>query len=143
MAAEKPVEIYDAILEAVEEIVEVEAEVEAEAEAVAPTAPAIRVPASAYAVVGNSDTDYVYPSKCVYKNMLHKKSLSVHHLQRRLMEWGYPDAYSDKDGYYGDPTKKSVAEFQSARGLEATGMVDYETLTLIFEGDTNVTVVKD
>ena len=64
----------------------------------------------------------------------------IHHIQRRLKEWGFRDAYSERDGFYGDLTKKSVTEFQESLGLEVTGMMDAETMTRLFEGDTNVTV---
>jgi peptidoglycan hydrolase-like protein with peptidoglycan-binding domain len=92
-------------------------------------------------VVSANETDNVFLSQCVYKSKVSHKSLTVHHLQRRLKEWGFKSAYTDKDGYYGDKTKKSVAEFQEFVGLEVTGLMDAETFTKIFEGDTNVTVV--
>jgi peptidoglycan hydrolase-like protein with peptidoglycan-binding domain len=69
--------------------------------------------------------------------------MAVHHLQRRLLEWGYPDAYSDKDGYYGDLTEKSVREFQNDHGLAGDGKMNAETLLAIFENDQNVTIVID
>lgn len=101
------------------------------------------VPSTVYSVVSGEATDKVFLSKCVYKNLARKRSLTVHHLQRRLNEWGFTDAYLDKDGFYGDLTLKSVTEFQKSKGLEATGMVDAETLSAVFEGDTNVTVILD
>jgi peptidoglycan hydrolase-like protein with peptidoglycan-binding domain len=72
--------------------------------------------------------------------MKQRRSLTVHHIQRRLKEWGFRDAFSERDGLYGDLTKKSVTEFQESLGLEVTGMMDAETMTRLFEGDTNVTV---
>jgi len=92
-------------------------------------------------VVSANETDNVFLSQCVYKSKVSRKSLTVHHLQRRLKEWGFKDAFADKDGYYADKTKKSVAEFQEFVGLAVTGLMDAETFTKIFEGDTNVTVV--
>ena len=92
-------------------------------------------------VISKEETDNVFLSQCVYKSKVSRKSLTVHHLQRRLKEWGFKDAFADKDGYYADKTKKSVAEFQESAGLAVTGLVDAETFTRIFEGDTNVTVV--
>ena len=92
-------------------------------------------------VISTDDTDRVFLSQCIYKSKVSRKSLTVHHLQRRLKEWGFKDAFSDKDGYYADKTKKSVAEFQAFAGLEVTGLVNAETFTRIFEGDTNVTIV--
>ena len=92
-------------------------------------------------VVSANETDNVFLSQCVYKSKVSRKSLTIHHLQRRLKEWGFKSAYTDKDGYYADKTKKSVAEFQEFVGLEVTGLMNAETFTQIFEGDTNVTVV--
>ena len=100
-------------------------------------------PVTVYSVVSGEVTDKVYLSKCVYKNLARKRSLTVHHLQRRLNEWGFTDAYLDKDGFYGELTFKSVANFQSSKGMQATGLMDAGTLEAIFEGDTNVTVVID
>ena len=98
------------------------------------------VPPTTYAVVGGGAKDDVYLSRAIYKNLRQKRSLTVHHIQRRLKEWGFRAAYSDLDGFYGDKTKKSVTEFQEHLGLEVTGMMDAETMTHLFEGDTNVTV---
>lgn len=98
------------------------------------------VPPTKFAVVSNADTDEVFLSRCVPHNKREMKSLTVHHIQRRLREWGFRIAYSDKDGYYGDLTIEGVRQFQESLGLEATGIVDAETLTRLFEGDTNVTV---
>jgi hypothetical protein len=92
-------------------------------------------------VVGTGDTDQVLLKQCVYKNPYARKSLTIHHLQRRLAELGYTDANADRDGWYGDLTVKSVKEFQKAKGLEDTGMMNAETFKLIFAGDKNVTVV--
>lgn len=49
-------------------------------------------------VVSGDDVDLVRLSMCVYKNKHARKSLSVHHLQRRLTELGHPSAASDNDG---------------------------------------------
>ena len=101
------------------------------------------VPATTYAVVSGGQTDPVHLSKAKFKSLTHKRSLTVHHLQRRLMEWGYMDAYLDKDGYFGDLTLKSINEFRTAQGIESDLPIDAETFSAIFEGDTNVTVVID
>lgn len=147
VAAPMPVPVYDAILEPVdvEETIEapVEEIVELEVVTPKPATSAATVPATTYAVVGTGSADAVYASKAIFQNKLQKKSLTVHHLQRRLREWGYADAYSDVDGWYGEPTKKSVTEFQEKHGLEATGIADYATLARIFEGDTNVKLIKE
>jgi hypothetical protein len=141
---EKLAEWDEAEAEEPEPIAEVEVEVVAEPEPVKQKVPApvpsSSVPPTTYAVVGGGEKDDVHLSRAIYKNMKQKRSLSVHHIQRRLKEWGFRDAYSERDGFYGDLTKKSVTEFQESLGLEVTGMMDAETMTRLFEGDTNVTV---
>ena len=73
--------------------------------------------------------------------MYARKSLTVHHLQRRLAELGYGDAAADRDGWYGDLTKAAVESFQGDNKLEATGIIDADTFKRIFAGDPNVLVV--
>lgn len=97
----------------------------------------------ASAVVGNDETDPVFLSAIKYKNIHQKKSLSVHHLQRRLNELGYHEAYADEDGYFGDLTEFSVAKFQEDKNLDVTGRADATTLEKIFDGDANVTLTID
>jgi hypothetical protein len=92
-------------------------------------------------VIGTGDTDDVYLAKCVYKNIYERKSLTIHHLQRRLEELGYNDVVGDKDGWLGELTMMSVEKFQKDKGLAATGKVDADTFRKIFEGDSNVNVV--
>jgi len=92
-------------------------------------------------VVGTGDQDEVHLDKCVYKNMYARKSLTVHHLQRRLADLGYGEASSDKDGWYGDSTMEAVKAFQGDNRLEATGVMDADTFRRIFKGDPNVKVV--
>lgn len=148
----KPMEIHDAILEEFdlpteEPVVEepaVEEEIVVEEEVVVPepAKPSSKVPPTQFAVVTAGATDPVHLSKCV-RNDLQRKSLTVHHLQRRLAEWGYADAYADRDGYYGDKTTKSVAQFQADHKLPGDGVMNAETLKAIFEGDTNVKVILD
>jgi len=92
-------------------------------------------------VVGNGDADDVYLAKCIYKNIYERKSLTIHHLQRRLEELGYKDVIGDKDGWLGDLTKIAIEKFQKDKGLDATGKVDADTFIKIFEGDSNVNVV--
>ena len=99
-----------------------------------------RDPSPLGAAVSGNDTDDVSLAACVFKNAMAKKSLSVHHVQRRLTELGYPDAYTDKDGWYGDLTILAVSAFQGAEGLEATGLLDMATLEALFHDDANVTV---
>lgn len=102
--------------------------------------PVVTKPAEKH-VVGTGDTDDVYLAKCVYKNIYERKSLTIHHLQRRLEELGYKDVIGDKDGWLGELTMMSVEKFQKDKGLAATGKVDADTFRKIFEGDTNVNVV--
>lgn len=124
----------------------VEAPVEVE-EVIAPVPPVQAAKPTARpnpsAVVGTGDRDDVLLSRCVFKSTATRKSLSVHHLQRRLAELGYPDAGSDKDGWYGDLTRMAVGFFQADHKLAGDGIVDAATLTAIFDGDNNVTVVLD
>jgi hypothetical protein len=107
-----------------------------------PKAPAAKAesPAPSY-VVGDGDVDEVKLDACVYKNVYARKSLTVHHLQRRLGELGYGDANNDRDGWYGDLTKQSVKEYQKDNSLEATGLMDATTFARVFAGDRNVAVV--
>ena len=92
-------------------------------------------------VASGNATDEVVLANCIYKNKFAKKSLTVHHLQRRLNELGYKDAYSDKDGWFGDLTRLSIEAFQKDKGLKVTGDVDADTFTKIFEGDPHVTII--
>lgn len=111
-------------------------------EAVIPTpAVATTAPATVYSVVSGADKDVVSLKNIVFKNAIQRKSLSVHHLQRRLVEWGFADAYADRDGYFGDNTLKSIHDFQDSKGLP-TGDLDIVTLKAIFEGDSNVKVTE-
>jgi len=97
----------------------------------------------ATAVVSGGETDPVLLSRCVYMSRVTRKSLSVHHLQRRLAELDYPSAASDPDGWYKDGTKTAVAAFQKDGSLEGDGLMNAATLEAIFDGDPNVTVVID
>ena len=94
------------------------------------------------AVVGNGVVDTVKVSAIVYKNLYAKKSLSVHHLQRRLNELGYGEAYQDRDGWFGDRTKAALARFQADNKAGADGVPDLKTLRKLFAGDPNVEVAE-
>ena len=102
--------------------------------------PKAHKPKATEAVSGNG-VDEVFLANCIYKNVFARKSLSVHHLQRRLIELGFKDADADKDGWLGDETVAAIKKFQASKGLDVTGSVDATTLTKIFEGDHNVHVV--
>ena len=91
--------------------------------------------------VSGEDVDNVILANCIYKNVYARKSLTVHHLQRRLIELGYKDADADKDGWLGDETVASIKEFQADKGMDVTGSVDADTFIKIFEGDIHVNVV--
>jgi len=91
--------------------------------------------------VSGDDVDDVILANCVYKNVYARKSLTVHHLQRRLVELGYKDADADKDGWLGDETVASIKDFQADKGMDVTGSVDADTFMKIFEGDVHVRVV--
>jgi hypothetical protein len=93
------------------------------------------------AVVGNDSVDDVRLSACVYKNINSQKSLTVHHLQRRLLELGFVEAGLDKDGYFGAATKAAIRNFQSSKKLDVTGDVDAVTFKAVFKGDPNVRVI--
>jgi hypothetical protein len=94
------------------------------------------------AVVGSEAVDTVKVSAIVYKNLYAKKSLSVHHLQRRLNELNYSEAYGDRDGWFGDRTKAALARFQADNKVGANGAPDLKTLRKLFAGDPNVEVAE-
>ena len=98
------------------------------------------VKATAHAAV-TGEVDNVFLSKCVYENKFERKSLTIHHLQRRLEELGYRDAASDRDGWMGSLTMLSINKFQKDKGLEVTDKsIDEVTFTSIFAGDHNVNI---
>lgn len=101
---------------------------------------ALPKPATA-AVVSGKEVDDVALSALVYKNNLSKKSLSVHHLQRRLNELGFTTAFLDKDGWLGDGTKIAIEDFRKSKGIVASGLIDAETLKVLFEGDAGVNLI--
>lgn len=105
----------------------------------------VEVPSARGAAVTKEGIDPVLLSVCIYKNPAARKSLSVHHLQRRLNELGYHDAYGDKDGWYGDLTRTAVAAYQKDNGLVVDGregLMDEATLKKIFAGDQNVFIAE-
>lgn len=101
-------------------------------------------PREPYAVVGRGDTDEVLYSRAVpLERAKTRKSLTVHHLQRRLAELGYPEAGADLDGRWGALTGRAVAAWQKDAGHEATGDLTQEQFAEIFSDDINVTIVLD
>jgi hypothetical protein len=95
------------------------------------------MPVANAAVTG--DVDDVILTRCVYENKFERKSLTIHHLQRRLEELGYKDVIGDRDGWLGELTMMSVNKFQQDKGLDVTDKsVDANTFLAIFAGDPNV-----
>ena len=94
-------------------------------------------------VVSGNDFDDVYLSSCVFKNRRSYKSLTIHHMQRRLISLGYGEAGADPDGYFGDATAVAVENFREDRKLTGTDPMDAETFEAIFKGDPNVKVIID
>lgn len=93
------------------------------------------------AVVGTGEVDDVLLSSCVYKNDANRRSLTVYHVQRRLIELELLQDGLVKAGYYGDLTKQAVAVFQANNNIVGDGLMNVETFTALFEGDPNVRVV--
>lgn len=92
-------------------------------------------PKSAYAVVSGKGVDDVKVSV----NREAGKSLSVHHIQRRLVERGYPGVYGDRDGFWKDATQTALEEFAGDRDLDVANL--REVLESLFENDSNVRLV--
>ena len=61
------------------------------------------------------------------------KSDAVLELQNRLYELGF--LMDDRDGAFGSKTQTAVKSFQEYAGLEATGIADPQTQTLLFSDD--------
>lgn len=94
-------------------------------------------------VVGKGDTDEVLLSRAVpLQRAKTRKSLTIHHLQRRLAELGFPEAASDIDGRWGELTGRAVSDWQKKNG-HPEGDLTGKQFTEIFEGDPNVTAVVD
>jgi hypothetical protein len=140
VAVEEVVAVEEAAPVAVEEVVQPEPQPEP---APAPKAKkAHAAPVSGVGiVVSGADTDDVRLDKCVFKNMAAKKSLSVHHVQRKLTALGYRDAASDKDGWYGDHTLLAVAAYQQACGIEGDGLMNAATLEKLFADEPFINVI--
>ena len=74
------------------------------------------------AVVGNGVVDDVILSSCIYKNDVNRRSLTVYHVQRRLIDLGLLKDGTVKAGYYGDLTKQAVATFQANNNIPGDGL---------------------
>jgi hypothetical protein len=92
------------------------------------------------AVVGTGVVDDVILSSCVYKNNANRRSLTVYHVQRRLIELKLLQDGLVKAGYYGDLTKQAVAVFQANNAIAGDGLMDAVTFAALFEGDPSVRV---
>lgn len=90
------------------------------------------------AVVSNNAVDDVVLASVVYKNVKARKSLTVHHLQRRLVELGYEQAGKDKDGWYGENTLSAIVSYQKDNKVGENGKLDADTFLGIFKNDPNV-----
>lgn len=96
------------------------------------------------AVVGAGDTDTVAYSKArVPGPRENRKSLTVLHIQRRLMDEGFAEAASAPGGHYETLTTRAVTQYQKSLGAEPTGVLTREQFSGLFEDDPNVTVNID
>lgn len=100
------------------------------------------LPPSAPGQAVTGEIDEVLVRKLVFKGA-ERKSLSVHHLQRRLAECGYKAALTDRDGWLTDGTVQALTEFQLDNQLPVTGKADPDALRVLFADDPNVVVVAD
>lgn len=110
---------------------------ETEQEATTP-APRKKAPKSPHAVVGNGKTDTV--SLSIILDPRQRKSLSIHHLQRRLGELGYQEAVSARDGRLDKLTRNAINKWQADNGREVGADLTMQDLQDIFENDSNVTL---
>lgn len=93
-------------------------------------------------VVSGGDTDTVATSALV-TNPLARKSLSVHHLQRRLAEEGHHEAAADRDGFLGELTASATRSWQKSLGYEETGYLTIAQARQLFANDPNVNLFVD
>lgn len=115
-----------------------------EAAEVAPApAPTPRKPRKPSAVVSGGKTDEVLFSRVVPADRARtRKSLTLHHLQRRLAELGYAEAAAARDGQLDTLTQAAIEKWQ-ADNKHPVGRLTAEQFEAIFKGDPNVTVVLD
>ena len=115
----------------------VEEEVVPEPVAVSVPASSSDVPPALHAVTTGGEYDDIYLSKMIPNNIHAVRVLSVFHLQRRLADWGCR-CVDENEGFYGEGTINAVKKFQEMKGFEPTGLVTYEMLQALFEGDNNI-----
>lgn len=69
------------------------------------------------------------------------KSLSAHHVQRRLVERGYAkDVYRDRDGFWRAGTTAALEAFKRDESFDSEA-THRQVLEALFENDENVRVV--
>ncbi len=102
----------------------------------APDVPQSSAPKSGYAVVGKGVQDPVVASIGAGSN----KSLTVHHIQRRLVERGFGEVYRDRDGFWREGTTDALNAFKESQGLQDAEHID--VLRALFENDDNVEIVE-
>lgn len=96
------------------------------------------------AVVGAGATDPVIYSKARVPGPTEgRKSLTVLHIQRRLMDEGFAEAASAPGGQYDVLTQRAVSQYQESIGAKPTGVLTREQFANLFDGDPNVTVTLD
>lgn len=96
------------------------------------------------AVVGAGETDPVMYSKAKVPGRTEgRKSLTVLHIQRRLMDEGFAEAASAPGGQYEALTTRAVQAYQESIKAEPTGVLTRNQFAELFEGDPNVSVTID
>lgn len=91
--------------------------------------------------VGKFHTDDVSVAILSNASPIRRKSLSVHHLQRRLAELGSNEAMATGGkGEYDELTAYAVADWQTRNGYPK-GALDATQVKAIFDNDSNVNVV--
>ena len=103
--------------------------------------PAAASPTPYAAVSGDgADTIYYSAAKPAGRNGA-RRSLTVYQVQRRLYELGFVEGYSETR--YGVLTLRSVAQWQSSKGYETSGILTRAQFTELFKGDVNVEAIVD
>jgi hypothetical protein len=69
------------------------------------------------------------------------KSLTTHHIQRRLIERGFPSVYEDRDGFWREGTQSALNAFADVQGLSEAS--HRQILESLFENDDNVELKDD
>lgn len=96
-----------------------------------------QAPKSPYAVVGGGKRDTVLATVDAGSG----KSLSVHHIQRRLAERGHSSVFRDRDGFWREGTTDALNDYVEAQKLDGSDRL--AVLKSLFENDDNVEVVEE